>query len=1852
MKRFPQWPLAFVIALIFVFSSCDSDQKSTKTNPAFTQYIQAFTGDVISNQSAIKIQLVQKHSSAKAGQPIDNELFKFEPAIEGETYWLNEKTIAFKPKETLTSGQQYQAVFHLGEIFTVDKKFADFDFAFQVMKQSFDADISGMESYSDSDLKWQKLNGAFYSYDYANEELLEKEVQAYQDGRELSIIWNHSSNGKIHHFVIDSVERKEQKDEVQIQWNMADLGVDQSETTRFTVPSITDFKILDVKTHQGEQAYVEVSFSDPLSTKLDFSGLAWFVPELSSKTLAEGNTLKIYPETSVQGVYELRLSSSIRNKINIKLDQEFHQNIRFSSLKPAIELMGDGNILPSSNGLVLPFKAVNLSAVDVKIIKVFDNNIQQFFQLNQLNGDSEMKRVGRLVYKGELTLNSEEAIDYGKWNNFGIDLSNFIQVDPGSIYRVVLSFNQNQSLYSCKEDGEEENKIHKDVVLKDDVYWDSDSDYWYYYDFGNNESTNFYEYYNYSDRDNPCKPSYYLNRQRVKGVNILASDLGIIAKGNNSGNLLVAVTDLKTTEPLSGIELEIYNFQQQLIETALTDEQGFANIELSKKPFLLVAKNQNQRGYLRLDQSSALSLSMFDIGGQKNEQGLKGFLYGERGVWRPGDSLYLSFMLEDRNRSLPQNHPVVCELYTPQYQLFERIVKTESVGGIYDFRSATPQDAPTGNWTAKVKVGGAEFTRTLKIEAVKPNRLKINIDFGKEILTSDGNNTGTIDVKWLHGAVAGDLKADVELSISQAGNVFKEYIDYSFQDKSRSFYSYPEMVFDGQLNDQGQATFDPKIELGDQLPGMLMAHFKTRAFEKGGEFSVDRMSIPYSPYASYVGVKIPEGKGWNGALYSDEEQLIPIVTVDENGKPIDRKNLKIEIYNVYWRWWWERSSSDDLSRYVSNKHEYLLSTETISTKDGKATFKMNLGGRYYGRKYIRIIDPVSGHSCGQDFYVTYSGWDESGENPGGAEMLTFTTDKKKYEVGETIKVQVPAAQQGRVLASLETGSQILDHFWVDLQKGQNTIEIEATEEMSPNFFVHLSLIQPHSQTINDLPIRMFGVQPVVVENKNSHITPQIKMAEVLEPESKYQVNISEKDGKAMSYTLAVVDEGLLDLTRFKTPSPWNYFNRKEALSIRTWDMYQYVIGAFSGKMAGLLAIGGDEAEMDKGGAKANRFKPVVSFLGPFHLKAGETAEHQLEMPNYVGAVRTMVVAKKENAYGSAEQSSKVKKPLMVLATLPRVLGPSEVVDLPVTVFAMDEKIRDVKVKVETNELMNIKDQSTKTISFQQQGDQVINFKLKVGDELGIAKANIEVSSAGEKATYQIELDVRAPNPQITDVQSYILEEGEELSQTVKRLGLAGTNKEIVELSTIPPINLEERVNYLIRYPHGCIEQTTSAAFVQLYLHQFLDLSDEQKTDIEENIKSAINSIKKFQMFDGGFSYWPGTDYTSDWGTNYAGHFLLEAKAAGYDMPPGLLHNWINYQKQKANSWTDTQSYYSWNSHQMIQAYRLYTLALANKAQLGAMNRMRNLDNLSVPTRYRLAAAYQLIGKTEIANKLIAHQNTEIETYQELSGTFGSDNRDRAMMLETLVLLKKKEQAKVLVDELSKVLSSQRWLSTQTTAWSLLSISKLLGENESEDRSLKFTYAINTGNSEEVHSEAYFYQIELNDSKKSNDIKIKNNGQSALFVRVQRQGIPLIGDTTNAENDLKMKVEYVDIAGKKIDPTKIKQGMDFVAKVTISHPGIRGKYSEMALTQIFPSGWEIRNIRMDQGATQSTNFTYQDIRDDRVLTYFDLNLWKSKTFEIKLNATYKGKFYLPGTYCEAMYDHQINARKAGQWVEVE
>lgn len=1830
-------------------------KSDNKVDRSFSKYIESYTAGIISRESSVRIRLVSRVEGSHAqNEALPDDIFSFSPSVKGKAYWVDALTVEFKPEKPLEPDKKYNATFKLGKVTDVDDKHKEFEFCFQTIAPDFKVTFNGLQTSPRTSLDKMKLEGVVQTADAESNEAIEKLI-AVDYPSDVQISWQHNSYSRSHNFTIDKLVRAADKTTpVTVSWDGNALNVDKKGAKKFEVPAVGDFRVLDIKAVQDQEQYVLVQFSDAIMVGQDLNGLIGIGNTTEPSYTIEGSMVKVYAAERLEGNYSIFVNPGIQNISRQKITKTYTANVFFENKLPAVTIPGKGVILPSAGRLMMPFEAVNLNAVDVSIIKIYEDNIPQYFQTNDIDGGNELRRVGRPVVEKTIRLDANKGVNLSKKNRFMLDLDKLIRTEPGAIYRVVIGFRKEYSLYNCnaggpvkgEEDGDEYGYDGEGGYGGGSVN-DDDDDFWSRYD-------NYYpEDYNWSDKDNPCTTSYFTKR-RWATRNIIASNIGLIAKRGTDNSMVVIATDILTAKPLSGIELNLQDYQKQVIMKATTDGYGMAKFDMKRKPYLLVAKRGEERGYLKIDDGNALPLTRFDIGGDEVQKGLKGFIYAERGVWRPGDSIYVSFILEDKGKKLPPEMPVEFNFYNPMGQLYSRITRTKSVDGFYSFHTATQTTDVTGNWTAKIKVGGATFTKSIKVETIMPNRLKINLDFkGQTELTKGQNTEGSLNAKWLFGGIAQNLKATVDAYLSSQKTSFKNFEDYDFDDPTKTFDTKEETVFEGNLDAEGNANINADVEAENEAPGQLRANFMTKVFEPGGNFSINQISLPYNVYPGYVGIRAPQGNALSGMLVTGKDHLFDVVVVDTKGNLVTGTlTVQVELYKVKWHWWWDNTGNQG-SNFTQDKYNKLIKTETITLVNGRGKWKMRLNQPDWGRFVVKIRDDQTGHTTGKELYIDWPNWAQrlQQDNPSEAAMLSFTSDKKSYKVGDDATLTIPTPANGRALISFENGTKVLKTDWIDTKKGQTQYKFEVDETMAPNVFVNVTLLQPHSQTVNDLPIRMYGAIPLLVENPETILKPVIAMPDKIRPETRSAVTVSEASGKEMTYTLAIVDEGLLDITNYKTPDPHAAFYAREALGVKSWDLFDYIIGAYGGELERILSIGGDAGgrNLNKN-ITVNRFKPVVKFMGPFHLGKGEKRTTAFTLPQYIGSVKVMVIAGHEGSYGFADKEVAVKKPLMVLATLPRVLGPTEKILLPVTVFATESSIKTVSIDIQSNAFSNLAGNNHQTITFNKPGDQMATFALDVKNFIGIGKVKIIARSGKETAAYDVELSVRNPNPGVTRVLEKELAPGETWSSPYAAVGMNGTNKTTLEASNIPPLNLAKRLTYLIDYPHGCVEQTTSSVFPQLYLAQLTDLSSSQKAFSDRNIKAGIRKLSGFQVPEGGLSYWPDAGGPDEWGTNYAGHFMLAAQAAGYALPVGFIEHWKTYQRQKALTWApDSRSFYGAD---LTQAYRLYLLAMARSPELGAMNRLKEFPYLSVEAKWRLAAAYKLAGQPEVGLRMVAGLPRTIKPYNSMWGTYGSDLRDEAMILETLTLLGKKKEAASQLRTVAAHLSQDSWYSTQTTAYSLMAIAQYCGKNASGSK-LAFNYQAATSRGS-VNSNSYIWQLPV--TNHAGNVTIKNNGTAKLYARLIQYGQPVTGEAVAPINNpdvLTMRINYFNLKGQTVDVGSLKQGTDFVAQVIVKNPGRRGEYNNMALTQIFPSGWEILNTRLmeNDDVYKSSPSDYRDIRDDRVNTYFSVSEGKEATFYVMLNASYAGRYYLPATYCAAMYNNNISALAKGQWVEV-
>lgn len=1813
-----------LLLLLGLLGAChrDDDLAIAELGEAPPEIVAATTSGLVSRKASIEVEFVRDMVGAdQVGQVLDRPPLEVE-GVAGRASWVSPTLLRFTPDADLEGGRAYRARVDLAALLPEDPTARAFAFRFGVVKQAFEPKIAGLAA--DGDASHQALSGTLRLADVADDAAVEKMLRVEHGKDSLSTEWQHAGNE--HRFTVRGIVRGEDASSATLRLVGEPIGVDHEEEQQIAVPGLNQFVVNAVSAVLEGDRHIELRFSDPLLDRQDLAGLIRVEGRDDVQLQRDGSIVSIYASSGWKDS-ETVLVAGLRNMAGYVYKGQERFTVSFAPLTPQVKFASPGVILPSDAALTVPLTVQNVSAVEVEAIRVHEANVPQFLQVNGLDGARELERVGKVVWKERVEI---PGAAYNRVQQVGLDVSELVKAHPSGLYRLSVRFRRADILLDCPTEAwpeEEEAEVAWDEDKREKSFWD------YFSDDGEGGWTA------WEKRDDPCSRGFYLgsyDHDIRAHKNVVLSDLGLIAKQGADGLLHVLATDLVKATPLADARIEVLDYQLQSLGKAVTGNDGATRIEVGAvKPFAIVARHGEQVSWLRLDKGGALATSHFDVGGAEAPKGLQGFLYGERGVWRPGDDIFLSFVLHDTTGKLPAAHPAEFELVNPRGQVVDRRVVNDPVGGFYRMSTRTGADAPTGNYLARVRVGGAVFEKSLRVETVVPNRLKIDLAVAGMVKAEGLRLESKLASRWLHGAKAPGFKADIELRLSPRATSFPKYADYVFDDPLARFAFEPATIWEGELDEEGVATVEADIPAPEGAPGQLAGSLRTRVFEPSGGFSVDEATVVVSPHTRYVGVKLPKGDAARGMLLTDQPQTASFVLVDEDGKPLPAGEIDVALYKINWRWWWEKGP-DALAEYAESKELQPLQSGTVSIKNGVATWDFQVNYPDWGRYLLTAVDKSGSHRVGKAFYMDWPGWAGRArpDQPGGASVLSLTADRPKAEVGQTVTLSFPMAAGSRALVSLESGAKVVQTAWVEAAGETTSWSFTASPEMAPGVYANVTVVQPHARA-NDAPLRLYGITPIEVFDPGTRLRPKITTTSSFQPESTALVSVAEEGGRPMSYTLAVVDEGLLGLTRFATPDAWTSFFARPAHGVRTWDLYDQVVGAYGGALDGLIGIGGDGAGGRGAQPRAQRFKPMVHYEGPFALAAGEKREHSVPIPQYVGEVRVMVVAGGGGAYGAAEQSVPVKKPLMVLATLPRVLGPQEKVELPVSVFALDPKVKDVSLSVAVEGPILLEEKK-KTLRFSAPGDQLANFALQVQDAVGVAKLKLTATGGGETATQTLEIDVRHPGQPESRVSASAVLPGKSWAADVVLPGVAGTNSAVLELSRVPPVDLGRRLEELIHYPHGCIEQTTSGAFPQAWLSRLMELPPEKARRVETNVRAAITRLRGFQNGDGGFGYWPGQP-SDDWGSTYAGHFLLEAERAGYLLPAGMRPAWVKFQRERANRWVRDS-----DNGDLAQAYRLYSLALAGQPDIGAMNRLKEV-RLSPVARWRLAAAWALAGQKQTAEAVLAGASTEARDYRELSGSYGSKLRDQAMMLEAATLLGDLDRATRLATEVSAGLTSGDAGNTQSTAYALVAMARFAALGGTAE-AIEASWSAG-GAPASLRSEKPLWQTDL-DVGKPPKVEVKNTGSRPLYARVISRGVPPIGKEERAEKGLALQIEY-RFGDAEVDPARVGHGDDLVAHVTVQNrSGMR--LEELALSQVFPSGWQVNGLSPGSGP----GFDHRDVRDDRVYTYFDLDAGKEISFDVPLNASYAGVFYLPPVRVEAMYDSSVHAQEPGRWVTVD
>jgi len=1752
-------------------------------------------------------------SDEEVGKEADAAWLSITPSLKGKLVWKSPQTLVFEPGEDIRP-EHYAASLDLPTV-VHDASLPKVPFGFMARPQDISWELTDFVTGKDGN--WS-VDGQVTFTDAPTPKELEKMVEANQDGRTLSVSWSGAGTRRV--LSVQGIQRSAIP--LFLTWQK-DAGAADKRIDTVTIPRPGELGLMGVRTDDasGDLSRFSAVFSEPLG---NIDGLVRFSRE-GWTAAKDGNRLICQGKSRRAGNVVVTLDAGLSSANGQKLSKTTVFTRRIGDRSPQVRFLRSGAILPTSAMDRLPFETMNLSRVEVKVTRVSAANIPEFLADGKLDQESSrLTRLGTVVHDRVLNVGAKAD---EPWSG-GLDLRPVLNNAGAGLFVIQLRKVRSGNLFACAE-GKVENG-RKPSTPQDDAGGDGEGE-------DGEESSS-----SWKDRNDPCKASFWNDWYgQTAQVNVLVSDLGLMAFQDAQGYVSVTATNLIKAAPWEGVDIELLDPADRVLAKSKSDAQGFATLKGGSRAALVRAhiadKGFTHQGYLRLRGEESRNVSRFDVEGEAGADGLKAFLYTERGVYRPGDSIFVGCLLRGEDNQPVEKLPMRFSLKDPQGRIVASQVLRAAPDGHFGWRTATRPEDPTGRWQVVSEAGPVTSVKSIMVEAIRPNRLKIENDAEGRVFGKGAGTRVQLSARWLSGGSAASLACKVSTVLSPRPLTVKGMADFSFTDPTaRLPEAIPEKsLFEGRLDAGGKASFSLNgLEKGDYT-GLMNAVITSRVFEEGGQASTDACGAIVSPFSHYAGLHVQGADRW-GWVPSGTPLRIELASVTPAGVAVKGRAVDVEIWSRRDWWWWE--SGEHQTSFTTREGVTKVAT-LHGTSSGSVAFTPEAGGTLL----VLVRDKQSGHVAGKFLEVWGSGDDGEGSEGKAPSLLPLTPVADSVNVGQKLSVRFPGAPQGKALVQVLRGRRILSQEWMSLHEGQMEWSTQATAAMSPGVYVQVNLIQPYPPA-NERPLRVWGVVPVAVIDPTTRLKLEIQAPAELRPNTKATITLKNLSGRKGRVVVAVVDEGLLDLTRFKTPDPWKGLHAKEALSIRSWDLFDEVFGAFSGKLDGILAVGGDENRIKNPGARKNdEFPPMVWVSSPMDLPAGNTTV-SFPIPQYTGSVRVMAIASSGEASGSTQAAVPVRAPVMVLPSAPRAMSPGDRATVPVTVFS--SKPGAVQVSLKTSGALKGTGILTKTVEFPAAGSQVAAFEIAASAVLGTATLTVEATAAHGQAEQKVPVLVRMPGD-AHGRSEMGLAGTTAWTHDLKPLFLPGTASDRLEISSLGAVGIEGRIDELLEYPHGCVEQTTSAAFPQLFLNDLLPDADAVRLKAaENNVKAAIERLRRFQTPSGALSLWPGESQGYEWGTLWAARFLALARARGYEVPSSQWDPLFRHLAQAAKGWNPNVYTTRWDT--LTQVQRLDVLAQTGKPELAEMNRLREAKLPSL-SRWILAAAYATSGQKDVAGNLTKGLDiSPLSGGRMLGEVLGSPIRDRALILEAMVRTGNTALAPQLFQDLRRQLASGGWWSTQETGTSLWAFAGWLGKlPKGTEASVEWRLAGGAWN--RLSTRKGRASAALPD-RASGLLEVRSPNGKPVEVLLRRHGVvPPGSEPANRPANLEISRTWRTSAGAPVDPDRVPQGTELVCETTVRNKATQ-TLSNLALSQIWPGGMEIRNDRLENASAQQTpssgSFERIEFRDDRTVHYFSLAPNESRKVVVRLRAAWAGSFARPAAVVEALYDAQFSAWARG------
>ena len=1828
-------PIYCILLLSTLFNACKKGQNGTLLDPSrdqevLSKYFDAATVGVISTYD--KLMYVLKSPVSSDIIIDDAELQKMitlDPSVPGKVTFTNQSVLTFVPDKPLASNTNYTVHLHLKKLF--GQEFEPISYTVRTFQQDIMVLKKGVEIYDDMTMS------VLLEMSVADRaELDQVKSCIIAEGGEITVTPNGENTFDV------AIKYPKNATPKSIRYDGKPIGATSQGEIDISTIDRTHFNMISTY-HDIKNKELNIFFSNPIDAAQDVAGLVTVNGSNASYQI-KNNILKIflsgYENTKTA---KIKVLPGFRSHQNTALDNPIDVEVELELEKPSLSLMFDGTYFPSSGEFKIPLKTRALKEVRIQVIEIKQQNVAHFLTWQNLSYQDyfSMRMFGVPIFDKNVPLN-QGLKDKEGYVVHSIDMSQQVKRNPGSIYYISMDYTPMQTTLACTE-----SFANRDFNngIKDDEY----------FHYVNADGNNYYygEGYDWREINDPCKPSFYMDKSPVRQL-LICSDYNIFTK-KAGNNYYFAVNKLEDVTSVSGATITGYNMRGEVIGSEKTSDNGFATFTKLHQDITVVSLEKNGSiTYLAIHDNTSNPMTEFEIESERYNFDTDFYIYTDRDVWRPGDSIFVYVMTNVSQANLHPGVPIVMKFLNPDNQILDRQTKPIHFPDdkIYSFKLKTNASAKTGNYRVVFEIGPKTLTKKIQIETIKPNTTEAIFAIDNQQSASVYSNIlkGNVQVKLLTGFDVASAKLSISGRAASIAKPFNLFADYNFGSTLDDIDAQTFEIFNGTTDNSGKARFASDFDF-KMFHRPVNLNIETETTLAQGGTNKEGKNFKVFPFSTFIGTKRVDGSGWYGNYTFAEDAVIHLVSVTDKGSQ-NKKSSKYTwtLYQNIHSWWVDKYRLRS-SGYFSNQDYWKQTQEGNGTFTSKGVLKFSKGKLSKGAYKVVVTDTESGHTS-DTYFTVYDGKETIPDKQ--PYIITIDTDKDNYKAGDGVVVKFPDIKGGKALISIERGNQVIEQVWHDIDKNKE-ITLYTDLNWAPNVYIHVAIAQPYFQKNNDLPLRMYGIKYVEIDGESGMLKPEIAVADKMESNKSYNVVVKESSGKDMEYTLAIVDEGLLNITGFQTPDPYKNFNGKFPLLVKTWDIYQYLIGYFKGKFAGIITIGGDNAYHPDAIPELNRYKPIAMTMGPFKIGKNQSKTHAITIPNYVGKLRFMVVACNDRSFGNGEKLVQVKNPIMVQSQLPRSLYMSDKVELPVTILKDDNTITSADLTIKTDPNMVKVDKKMYNVSLYGKDQITQTVMAEILNTAGKTSLNFEAKGGNKTMTEKTDIAVNYPNSYETAVSSYEIKPGETKVIPAKSKGYAETYRSTLSVGGLRVPNFMQYSDELISYPYGCLEQVSSSAFSQLFLDKVMALSPEQNRERLENLQAAINKISRLQRADGRFSYWDNDQYYA-WADIYAGYFLVEARSQNVINQTDMLQRWLEAHNDIANDWSFSGASNDWtyDSESMVQAFRLYVLAKGSRPSKSAMNRFITANTSQNPfVWWLMAGAYKFSGLESTSLDMIKKaeslnnpNNTKYYAYN-----FGSEDRNFAIVLDVVSQSSLPADKKArYYDYFVNSVNASSWHSTQTMGYAFVAVYHYFGKNINANSNVKYAVKGLGLNGNFEHKSSNLKVFALQKPGKTDNISVKNDGTTSIYVDITERFISDKLVEPEAASQLKLSVNYSKATAGGTALNDIALGEDIIISVTISNPEAL-PLEHLALNVKMPSGWELLNPRLYATRDLQTNFTYQDYRDDRVFTFFNLKAKGSETFTLRAKAAYRGNFFMPAISCEHMYKGNIYARTASSRVMV-